>query len=460
MTETEKKFVAGSETATEDLKKKGILNKNLNHYYVKFHSGLSQFSDIELARKKLHYAKYKSIENLEKNLTEFETKFKARGGKIFYASEKDDALQYILKVVENSETGKIVKSKSMVCEEIGLENYLKKQQISLLETDLGEFIVQIAGEKPSHITAPALHKSKKDIYDLLNEKYDQAFHEATDPETVVQFVRNLLRDEFAKAGVGITGCNFLIAKQGAIALSENEANAILTASFPKIQIVITSIEKMIYSFDSLELCQTMLASHGTGQNLTVYNHLIFGPSGDKEIYGPEEIHLVLINNNRTTIIENVHMRQAAYCIKCGACHNYCPVYKQIGGHTYQSVYNGPIGSVISPFIFGEKEFAFLPFASTLCGQCNDVCPVKINITSLLIQKRKQIVYSRQNSNSERKLFMRTNKILLKRKRMDRFPPFMKNTAVKLFLRKNWGREREIPVFAKQSFNKIKKSDIH
>lgn len=458
MSDIEKNFISASETATDDVLRKNVLLKNLNHYYSKFETGKSQFEDIELARKKLYYAKYKSIENLEKNLTEFETHFKARGGKIFYASGKEETLQYILKVLQNTGSDKVVKSKSMVCEEIGLEDFMKKHDISVLETDLGEFIVQVAGERPSHITAPALHKSKKEIYDLLNEKFDQAFNDSTNPEIVVQFVRNLLRDEFEKAGIGITGCNFLIAKQGAIAVTENEANALLSASFPKIQIVVTSIEKMIYSFDSLELFQTMLASHGTGQMITAYNHLIFGPAKENELSGPEEIHLILINNNRTDIIENIHMRQAVYCIKCGACHNFCPVYRQIGGHTYQSVYNGPIGSVISPYIFGKKDFYFLPFASSLCGKCNDVCPVRINITSLLIQERKNIVHSKLNSNSERKLFKRLNKILLKRKRMDRYSSFFKNTALKFFLRKTWGKEREIPLFAKQSFNKIKKSE--
>jgi L-lactate dehydrogenase complex protein LldF len=458
MSEKAKLFLSDSGKNCENIQKKYVLSKNLNHFFGKWNMGRSQFSNIQLARKKLHHVRYKNIENLEKNLTEFETKFKTNGGNIFLAPGKNEALQFILQIIQKTGAKKIVKSKSMVCEEIELEDFLKEHDVSVLETDLGEFLVQIAGEKPSHITAPALHKSKIEIYDLLNEKYGQQFDDNTKPEVAVRFVRNLLREEYAKAEVGITGCNFLIANQGAVALTENEANAILSASFPKTHIIVTSVEKIIYSLDTLELFQTMLASHGTGQTITTYNHIISGPAGENEVSGPEEMYLVLINNNRTSIIQDVQMRQATYCIKCGACHNFCPVYRNIGGHAYQSVYNGPIGSVISPYIFGEKEYSFLPFASTLCGKCNDVCPVNINLTSLLVHKRRNIVVSRHNSASERRAFSLVNKTLMKRKRMDRYPAFIKNTALKLFMNKTWGKERELPVFSGKSFNKVKKAE--
>jgi L-lactate dehydrogenase complex protein LldF len=456
MSEQEKAFLKKSEVACNNKEKKEILKKNLNHFYEKWDSGRKQFYNIELARKKLHFAKYKSIENLEKNIIEFETKFRAGGGNVFFASDKNEALKFILKIIQDNGTNRIVKSKSMVCEEIELEKFLNKNNISVLETDLGEFIVQQAKEKPSHITAPALHKSKNEIVALFNEHFGQMFDENTEPQTMVTFVRNLLREEFSKAGVGITGCNFLIAEHGAVAITENEANAVLSASFPKTHIIITSIEKIIFSFDQLELFQTMLSSHGTGQMITAYNHLVFGPSTNKEINGPEQVFVILLNNNRTSIIEDVNLREASYCIKCGACHNFCPVFRQIGGHAYQSVYNGPIGSITSPLIFGNEEYSYLPFASTLCGKCNDVCPVRINLTSLLIQKRKYIVSQKLNKSSERFVFSVLNRQLLKRKRIERRSVFIKNTALRFILRKNWAQHREIPLFAKQSFNRLKK----
>ncbi len=460
MTEREKLFIADSFNNCENIPKKHILLKNLNHFYNKWNTGRSQFLNLELARKKLHFAKYKALENLEKNLNEFETRFKANGGKLYFAPAASDARQIILQIIKKTGSGKVVKSKSMVCEEIELEHYLNKHDISVLETDLGEFLVQIAGEKPSHITAPALHKSKQEIYCLLNEKYGQNFNENTDPEIAVRFVRNLLREEYGKAGVGITGCNFIIANQGAVAITENEANAALSMAFPKVHVIVASIDKIIFSLDTLELFQTMLSSHGTGQSITVYNHIVSGPAKENDKNGPEELYLVLIDNNRTSMIRDINMRQAAYCIRCGACHNFCPVYRNIGGHAYQSVYNGPIGSIISPFIFGENEYAFLPYASTLCGKCNDVCPVGINLTSLLVQKRRNIVVSGYNSLTERKIFRIMNKTLMKRKRMNRYSPFMKNTAIRFILRKNWGNEREIPVFARRSFHRMKKKEKH
>jgi L-lactate dehydrogenase complex protein LldF len=456
MTTKRDSFVSESKNACENTQKKEILHRNLSHFYKKWEIGRSQFSDIQLAGKKIHFAKFKSIENLEKNLSEFESKFKARGGNIFYANDQTNVYKYILQLAKDVDCKKVVKSKSMVCEEIELEKFLNDNGISVLETDLGEFIVQIAGEKPSHITAPALHKSKIEIYDLLNSKLNQSFDNKTSTETVVGFVRNLLREEYAKAQIGITGCNFMIADVGAIAITENEANAILSATFPKVHVIITTIEKLIYSLDNLELFQTMLSSHGTGQKITAYNHLIFGPAQNKEQNGPEQIHLILLNNSRTSIIKDVNMRQAAYCIKCGACHNFCPVYKQIGGHSYLSAYNGPIGSVISPYIFGEEEYSFLPFASTLCGKCDDVCPVQINLTTLLVNSRNNIIRKKLNLSSERKIFHFVNKKLLKRSRMDRYSPFLKNTAIRFFLKKSWGIHREIPTFAAKSFNKIKK----
>ncbi len=459
MTETEKIFIADSKKTCEDTELKHILLRNLNNYYSKWNNGRSQFTNIELARKKLYYLKHKSTENLEKHLIEFESKFTSRGGKIFFASGKEKALQYILNVIRQNKVKKIVKSKSMVCEEIELENFLTSHGVSVLETDLGEFIVQLSGEKPSHIVSPAMHKSRKEIYEILNNKYEQTFDENTAVETVVLFVRNLLREEFAKAGAGITGCNFLVADIGAVAITENEANAILSASFPKIHIVVTSIEKIIQSVESLELFQTMLSSYATGQKITAYNHLFFGPANENEPTGPKEMHIIIINNNRISVIGSSEMREAMYCIKCGACHNFCPVYKQIGGHSYRTVYNGPIGSVISQYIFNSKEYAHLPYASTLCGKCNDICPVNINLTSLLINSRKNAVTLHYNSSYERFIFNKIGRFLYKRKRMDKYPVFIKNYILKLILRKTWKKHRELPSFAEQSFNKIKKNYI-
>ncbi len=451
MSERKLIFSDASKIACENEQKKAILLKNLGHFYKKWNSGRSRFADLHIARKKIHFIKYKSIENLEKLIIEFETKFNNSGGKVLFAPGKKEALDYINNILQEHEVRKIIKSKSMVCEEIELEEFLKTQNISTLESDLGEFLVQLAGEKPSHITAPALHMSKKDICNLLNEKYIQEFTEDTSTEILVRFVRNLLREEFGKAGAGITGANFLIADQGSVAVTENEANALLSATSPRVHIVVAGIERIIPSAENLELFQTMLASHGTGQNITAYNHLFTGSrsKGDSRSI----TYVILLDNGRTGIFQDIIIREAAYCIKCGACHNFCPVFKQIGGHAYGSVYGGPIGSILSPYIFGKNLFAHLLYVSTLCGKCNEVCPAMIDLTSLLIRERQNIVNQQINNASERKLFKKIHKILLKRKRMERWPSFAKNTGIKLVFRKNWGQHREMPRFEKQSYNK-------
>lgn len=455
MTDLEKIFLSTTKSACENKNKKQILKHNLKQYFLSYEKGKTQFSNLETAKNKLHFIKYKTIENIEKYINEFETKFSANGGKVFFASSDTHAKDYILGVIKQQETTKVLKSKSMVCEEIGLEEFLNASGISILETDLGEFIVQLAGEKPSHITAPALHKSAKEIYNLLNEKYEQNFNESTPVEIVVSFVRNLLREEFMQCQVGITGANFIVADPGLIAITENEGNALLSSS-SQVLIVVTTIEKLIPSLQNLELFQTMLSSHGTGQKITAYNHLISGPAKQKEKSGPSQIHLILIDNNRTDIIKDVFLRESMYCIKCGACHNFCPVFRHIGGHTYNSTYSGPIGSIISPSVFGV-DYAHLPFASTLCGKCNEVCPVRLNLTQLLIYRRKQLVQSKVATvHSNTKPFRRMQYFLRRRKRMDMFSSGLKNLVIRMKFKNSWGIHREIPKFQKNSFNSIKK----
>jgi L-lactate dehydrogenase complex protein LldF len=457
MNQATKHFALQSKQACEATEKRSILKKNLHNYSDKFEYAKEQFSDYEMSRKKLHYLKYKSIESIEKNLSEFETHFSTRGGKVIYASHKEDALKYIHEIIKETRTNKIVKSKSMVCEELELDDYLNSHEIKVIESDLGEFIVQLAGEKSSHITAPALHKSKEEIYQLLNEQYNTSFHSNTPVEHIVDFVRKIMREELNDVKVGITGCNFLIADVGAIAISENEANAILSSSIPPVHIVVTSIEKVVSQFANLELFQSMLSTHATGQKLTAYNHIFFGPYKNADSNVHPKMYVIIVDNKRSQLLKNIQLREACYCIKCGACHNVCPVYKIIGGHTYDSVYNGPIGSVISPVIIDNEKYTHLPFASTLCGKCNDVCPAKINLTGLLIESRKNIVHNKMNSATDRFVFNKVHYFLMKRNRMDSMNSTIKNIGLQIFLKKNWGLHRELPVFSKQSFNKKQKN---
>jgi len=458
MSEQSNLFIENSRKACLNNKAKNIVSKNLKSYYKTLSYGLEQYENIEEARDKAHYYKFKAIESLDKYITEFETKFTERGGKFLYANDIEQAQKYLLSIISQTNTKNIVKSKSMVYEELSIDKILSTNDINVINTDLGDFLIQLLNQKSSHLTSPALHLSLNDIIDLLNNKYNQNFNEKTPIEELVRFVRQLLRDEFFKADMGISGCNFLLPDIGAIAIAENEANVILGFTYPSVHVVITSIEKFIPGIASLELFQTLLSTYSGNQTISAYNHLLFGPSTSKELNGPSQLYVILVDNNRHKILEKVELREAAYCIKCGACHNHCPVYKQIGGQAYGSVYSGPIGSIISPFIFGENEYHHLPYASTLCGKCNDVCPVKINLTGLLIQKRKQIVNNNYNTLGERYVFNLIFNLMKKRRKMERYPSGIKNIALNFILSKNWGLEKEIPKFTLESFYKIRRQE--
>jgi len=252
----------------------------------------------------------------------------------------------------------------------------------------------------------------------------------------------------------ISSCNFLIPELGAISVSENDASFILSYANSPILVVIASIDDFIPSLSSLELFQSLYASHSVGQNLTALNHLIFSPSNNS--HGPSQLYLFLVDNNRHKIIEKVDLREAAYCIKCDACSYHCPVYKQIGASSYGKVYSGPIGKIVSPFIFGEKDYQHLPFASTLCGNCNEVCPIQIDLTGLLLEKRKQIVDKKQNTSIERYIFRKLFMIFRRRRKIDRLPTKFKDFVLKNILSNNWGIKKEIPKFSAESYSKIRK----
>ena len=428
-----------------------IINHNIDKYDSAVDRGLSRIINLDNAKKKGHAIKWKVMENLDKFLPEFESNFQKRGGKVIWANDAEEATREILNIIRKANAKTVIKSKSMVTEEIHLNEFLESNNIESLESDLGEYIVQLLGQKPYHIVTPAMHLSKEDIAKLFNEKFGTPL-DAT-PEQLTQKARELLRDKYLNADVGITGANFIIADTGSVAISENEGNGRLTTSFPKIQITIVGIEKVIPSIMDLDLFWPMLATHGTGQNLTVYNTILSGPRQTNETDGPEEMYVVLLDNGRTSLLAQKEQRQGLYCIRCGACLNVCPVYKNIGGHTYDTTYSGPIGSVITPHMNGMEEFKHLSFASSLCGKCTEVCPVKIDLHKMLLLNRRDSVKQQLTSKTEQWGWALWRKGILKRNLTDFFGGGMKNLFLKMFFKKSWGNFREMPVVAQKSFSK-------
>ncbi|MET4083661.1 L-lactate dehydrogenase complex protein LldF [Pedobacter sp. UYP30] len=451
MIKTAEEFLEKADEKAFDLKHRKTINYNIGKYDAAVAKGLEKFEDLENSKKKAHVLKWRVVENLDKFLPEFESNFLRRGGKIIWANDVEEAQQEILKIIQKNNAKTVIKSKSMTTEEIHLNDFLEKNNVESLESDLGEFIVQLLGQPPYHIVTPAMHLSAIEIAQLFHEKFGTPA-DAT-PQQLTQKARELLRDKYLNADVGISGGNFLIADTGSIAITENEGNARLCTSFPKIHIAIVGIEKIIPSIADLDLFWPLLASHGTGQNLTVYNSILTGPRQQNETDGPEEMYVVLLDNGRTNLLAQKEQRQGLYCIRCGACLNACPIYKNIGGHSYNTTYSGPIGSLITPHLKGMEEFKHLSYASTLCGKCSEVCPVKIDIHKMLLLNRRDATESHQNSKVEEIGWNLFSKMMKNRKWMDFFSGSTKNFILKTFFKKSFGKHRELPKVADKSFAK-------
>jgi len=455
MSEIYNKFIEDSEVKSFDLAHRATIRKNISQYEKNFSKGKLQYKNLEQAKKRVASAKHKAINELDKYLVEFEANFSARGGKIIWAPTAEEAIKEILAILRKYDAKTVVKSKSMITEELELNEDLEKAGLKVLETDLGEFIVQIANEKPYHIITPIMHKSKEDVAELFNEKFGTS-KEAT-PEEITSYVRKLLREQFTSADVGITGANFLIADIGGIALTENEGNALMCMSFPQVHIAIAGVDKMIPSMKDLDNIWPLLATHGTGQRVTVYNTIITGPRQDYETEGPVEMYVVLLDNGRSELLKHTEQRRAMSCIRCGACLNFCPIYKNIGGHAYNTTYSGPIGSVITPHFRGMNEFKHLSFASSLCGRCTEVCPVNINLHELLLFNRRDSVKRGFSTGTDKLIQFVFKKAFMNRKLMDFGNVKLKNYALRKVVTKFWGPYRDLPQLKPKSFNKMWKT---
>jgi len=388
---------------------------------------------------------------LDTYLTQFEEQLTKRGGQVLWAEDAGQALDFIGKICAEKNCRSIVKSKSMVTEEIHLNDYLESIGIESVETDLGEYIQQMDGEAPYHIVTPAMHKSKEDVAKLFNEKLGTDIN--LTPEELTLVARKNLRDKYVQAEIGVTGANFIIPDIGGIALTENEGNARLSASWPKTHIVIVGIEKVIPSITDLGLFWPLLATFGTGQQVTVYNSIISGPRQADETDGPEEMIVILLDNGRTQLLANTTSREALYCIRCGACLNACPVYKNIGGHAYDTTYSGPIGSVITPHLSGMHDYKHLSYASSLCGNCTEVCPVRINLHELLLENRKESVEAGESNFAEKFAWKIWKQTSMSRTLMNQGNAPIKNWVInKMF--KGWTNQRAPLVFPTKTFNQL------
>jgi L-lactate dehydrogenase complex protein LldF len=451
MTENQKAFLAKSEIKAHDLEHKRKLSFNIDKYNEVVPKGKSQFADLELARKKAKNIKWRAISQMDTLLEQFEKNFTARGGKVIWAENNKEALQAVLEICKAKKTKQVVKSKSMVTEELHLNDFLAEHGIDSVETDLGEYIQQLDGEPPYHIVTPAMHKSKEDVARVFHDKLHTAPN--LPPAEITQIAREKLRAKYTSAEVGITGGNFLLADIGGVCVCENEGNGRLSTAFPKTHIAIVGIEKLLPSVNDLHLFLPLLATYGTGQKVTVYNTIFTGPRQKGESDGPEDMYVILLDNGRTNLLGE-EVRESMYCIRCGSCLNACPVYKNIGGHAYGTTYSGPIGSVISPHLNGMAEYKHLSYASSLCGNCTEVCPVKINIHGMLLENRHISVAENLNGFKENITWKLWKRAMLSRGLLNIASSGMKDKVVNKLFKDSWGLHRGAINFEQKSFNQL------
>ncbi len=438
-------------------KRKSLVNEDV----------LPEYQDL---RDQANSIKRHAIENLDYYLEQLESKVIEHGGKVLWCRDGGEVVDFLVKLAREKNTNLIVKSKSMVTEEFDLNERLAHHGLEPVETDLGEFIIQLAREKPYHIVLPALHMTRYQVADLFTQKLGVEREEVIEKQTKI--ARAVLREKFLNAGIGVTGANFLVADSGAIVMATNEGNGRFTSTAPKVHVAVAGIEKLIPRAKDLATFLKLLGRSATGQPLTVYTSFLSGPRRAGEIDGPEEFYLILLDNGRTKLLADREKRQSLYCIRCGACLNHCPVYRKIGGHSYPWVYSGPIGSIITPQYQGVMQSPWLPFASSLCGACADVCPVKIEIPKILLALRADVnkAKEKEGKNWLEHLIFRGWAWLMKHPKLfelggmmgsvalpapaaggliRKVPPFMRVGPLKA-----WLQERDLPPLPEKSFRQL------
>lgn len=432
--------------------------------------GSDVLPEYQELRDRARALKEHALGNLDYYLEQFESNLKARGGKVVWCHDGDEAASFLVRLAREKGARLLVKSKSMTSEEIGLNERLEGAGMEVVETDLGEYIVQLARSRPFHIVVPAMNMTRYDVADLFSRALGIA--RETVPENQTQIARGVLREKFLTADIGVSGANFLVADSGAVVLVTNEGNGRMVSTLPKVHVAIAGIEKIIPRAQDLPVFLKLLGRSATGQALTVYTSFLSGPRRPGEIDGPEELYVVLLDNGRTRVLADPQKRETLCCLRCGACLNHCPVYRKIGGHNYPWVYSGPIGSVIGPLYRGLDSDAWLPFASSLCGACAEVCPVKIDLPKQLLDLRSEIneANTRQDRGGPERAGFRAWAWLMRRPRIysmigsigfalmritglakaaHRFPALLQLGPLK-----SWTSARDLPPLPKRSFRRM------
>jgi L-lactate dehydrogenase complex protein LldF len=452
-------FKTQARLLARDLRHRSLIQTALRNYEVVRDKNRDAFQDWQAARQAAAEAKWEAVNHLDDYLAQFVKRLEARGTKVHWASTGEQARAIILGIIGEKKARSIIKSKAMTSEEIHLNEALEQAGFEVVESDLGEFIVQLRKEPPYHIVFPAMHLTRGDISELFARELGSA--PTQNPEDLTMVARRVLRQKYLTADIGFTGANFAIAETGMISITENEGNARLTAALPKVMVTLIGLEKVLPRLEDLALFLPMLATVGTGQALTCYNSFYGGPRQSGEPDGPQEFHVVLLDNRRTELLADGEQRDSLHCIRCGGCLNVCPIFRNVGGHSYGTTYSGPIGSVITPHLRGLQDWKHLSYASSLCGACTEVCPVKIDLHHHLLQNRRNA--ARQKPSFFERLALKLFAFIITRPELYRwakragrllqlFHPLVKGT--RLDPAYSWTKTRDLPRIARRTFKEL------
>lgn len=457
---THHEFLEASADAIANASLQIILGQLSDTLGQKNRQAWQQLPNADAARERARAIKDATLADLDTHLQTLTESVERLGGSVHFCADGAEACRTVIELIQARGYTKVVKSKSMTTEEIHLNAALEAQGIHPIETDLGEYIVQLAEHRPSHIVGPALHLSAKEVAEILSKDAGELL--PVEREALAAFARRRLRERFAEAEVGITGVNFAVAETGTIVLVSNEGNARLTTALPKLHIAIMGMEKVIPKLADLPAFLKVLARAATGQKLSVYTSLITGPRQEGELDGPDEFHLLILDNGRSQILGGP-LRESLFCIRCGACLNACPIYRNVGGHAYGGVYAGPIGAVLTPLYDGLANNHHLPHASSLCGACQAACPVKIQIPELLVKLREQLHEQPQSLSRGERWAYALWALLLRRPSLYRWATWLATRTVGRWKQRSpwltrlpgklhgWTQKRDLPAPAAQRF---------
>lgn len=423
------------------------INYSTGCFENEFTKGKENYRNLDLEKQRAYTLRNKSLLSCEKLLVDFETHFTENGGKVLWARNADDALTMIFDLIRKEKTNTIMRSNSVVLDEIELNGFLERKNIRVLETEVARFVLQKAKQRPYHPLAPSIHLSKEENNSILTEAYK--LKPDSTVKQMVNFIRYEVGVEAKDVSICVTGANFLLSDTGGVVLTENEGNILKSTSKARVHIVVAGIAKVIPSIDDLSVLLPLISLHSTGKSMAACNSITFGPT--KQGAGPEEMYVILLDNNRTQLLAHETQRKVMSCIHCGACISVCPVYKNIGGYSYGTKHIGPVGTVMAPLMEGLSEYNYLNSACALCGKCVDICPVKIPLDDLIIENRHLAIIEKTGNSKYDSLLKTMIWHCKSRKKMDG-SLFFKKLELKRLLVPLWGDSRPLPEFAAKSFS--------